>query len=184
MAGARSVIGIACPVCAVVWGAVKGIAKAVPWWAWLALAIGVAFFVYGERKEASGKAAGRAEIQGKWDAAVERGKAELEILKAGQGKITVKTETVYIDRIKVIHEKGQTLIQRIPALVPADACLLPAGFRLLHDQAAISDGELSDSARRANAEAGRAETIAWRPWNTRGTTDRGDDNRPELHHSP
>lgn len=109
-------------------------------------------------------AEGEGRIQAKWDASVARGIIALQIRDAQRAKITVKTETVYVDRIRVVHEKGQTIIQRIPAMVPADACLLPAGFRLSHDHAAA--GTVPDAAASAYAGAAEPEAIAWRPWDS------------------
>lgn len=122
---------------------------------------------------------GRSEIQMLWDADKIRRAAEIDRLKAEQAQITVKTEVVYRDRIKVVHEKGQTLIQRIPAEIPTDACLLPVGFRVLIDQAAA--GAISGTASRPNDAAGAAEAIAWRPWNASAATGRGAIGDRELH---
>jgi len=52
-----------------IWTFLKGIAKAVPLWVWLILAIGVAFFVYGEVRDNRGYERGSSERQALWDAA-------------------------------------------------------------------------------------------------------------------
>lgn len=80
--------------------------------------------------------AGKAKVQAEWDASVERGRAEVERLRTEAGKVTVKTETVYVDRIKTIREKGDAIVREVPVFVPAGAAELPGGFRLLHDAAA------------------------------------------------
>lgn len=138
--------------------------KGIPWPIWAFLAVALAFYLYGEYKEAKGDRAGSSRVQLAWDKSVSRGRIELQIREAKRAKITVKTETVYVDRIRVVREQGQTLIQRIPALVPADACLLPAGFRLSHDLAAA--GTVPDAASGSDAGATQPETIAWRPWDS------------------
>lgn len=134
--------------------------KAIPWQIWVFAACVALAWLYGERRYA----AGQADVRKEWAESIVRGKKEIERLKAERNKITVQTEKVYVDRIRVVHEKGQTLIQRIPALVPADACLLPAGWRVLHDAAAA--GTIPPAADGTNATSGDAEAIAWRPWDS------------------
>lgn len=163
--------------------AIGGFFRAIPLWAWLAFAVLAAAFVYGEHKENQGMARGMAKglaerdkVKAAWAASVERGKRELARREELRAKITVKTETVYVDRIRVVREKGQTLIQRIPAMVPADACLLPAGWRLSHNHAAA--GTVPDPASGPDGSAAAAEPIAWRPWDSRvGATGRNDRGR-------
>lgn len=114
----------------IVWKFLRGI----PWQVWLVILFGLTVFAayqYGERD-------GRAEIQSKWDAAVERGKAELAKRKEKQGAVTVRVETKYVNRVKVIREKGQTIVRQVPVYVPAGSCDLPGGFRVLHDAAAAN----------------------------------------------
>lgn len=159
--------------------AFKALMAGLPWRliGLVAFAVAVAAAVlYGAHRL---KESGRAEVRAEWAASIERGKRELERRAAERAKITVKTETVYVDKIRVVREKGQTLIQRIPALVPADACLLPAGWRLSHDSAVA--GTVPDTANDADAGAAGAEAIAWRPWNSRPGTASGHDGRRELH---
>lgn len=152
--------------------------QAVPWRAWIALgaflALALAFWLYGERKADQREE----EVRSEWAESIARGKRRFDELKAQRDTITVKTETVYVDRIRVVREKGQTLIQRIPALVPADACLLPAGWRLSHNHAAA--GTVPDTADGADAGAAGAEGIAWRPWNSRAGAAGRDDGGREL----
>jgi hypothetical protein len=154
-------------------GAAWAFLRGIPWQVWLALALAFGVWRYGESRHADGAA----EVRQDWVASVERGKAELARLKEQQGKVTVRTEVVYLDKVKVIREKGETIIQRIPAMVPADACLLPAGFRVLHDAAAAN---LPDAVGRADAGAAGPEVIAWRPWNRRPAAGGGPDGDREL----
>jgi hypothetical protein len=83
-------------------------------------------------------------VQDKWDASAARGKAEVERLKAGAGKITVKVETKYVDRIRTIREKGDTVVREIPVYIGRDLPELPGAFRVLHDAAAT--GAVPDTA--------------------------------------
>lgn len=109
---------------------------------------------YGDGRHADGKA----EVQAKWDKSIERGRIRVEELKAAAGRVTVKTETVYVDRIKTIREKGDVIERRIPYYVSADAGDLPGGWRLLHDDAAA--GTVSDTADLAHAAPVTAQAAA------------------------
>lgn len=80
--------------------------------------------------------AGQAKVQAKWDKAAERGRIRVEELKAAAGKVTVRTETVYQDRVITIREKGDAIVREVPVFVPAGSPDLPGGWRLLHDAAA------------------------------------------------
>lgn len=81
-------------------------------------------------------AAGQADVQTRWNQSIERGRAEVERLRTAAGKVTVRTETQYIDRVRVIREKGDAIVREVPVFVPADSPDLPGGWRLLHDAAA------------------------------------------------
>lgn len=96
---------------------------------------GLRIKAYGDGRYDAGKAA----VQKDWDAAVERGRKELARLKAAAGKVTVRTETVYVDRVRTIREKGDAIVREVPVFVPAGSCELPGGFRLLHDAAAADE---------------------------------------------
>lgn len=55
------------------------------------------------------------------------------------GTVRDKIVTVYVDRVQVITERGQTIIQKVPVYVSAKAdaaCTVNAGFVRLHDAAA------------------------------------------------
>ena len=78
---------------------------------------------------------GREEVRAEWTASVERGKAEVERLKAEANKITTVTEIKYVDRIKEVKVKGDTIIQYREVFVPADSGYLNGGFRVYFDAA-------------------------------------------------
>ena len=114
----------------------------------LALALlGIALFGFGWLKGAN-------HVQGQWDAATvaqQQARAQVQIRQA---EATVKVVTQYVDRIQVVREKGDTLIQEIPVYVPVQAdaaCTVHRGFVSLHDAAAA--GELPQPTRDADAPA-------------------------------
>ena len=78
---------------------------------------------------------GRDHTQAKWDSAVERGNVAVDRLKNKQATITTKIETVYVDRVKTIKEKGDVIYKEVPVYIPVDSPDLPPGFRVLHDAA-------------------------------------------------
>lgn len=82
---------------------------------------------------------GAQSVQDKWDASVARGKTEVVRLKAEAGKITVKTEIKYVDRVQTIHEKGATIVKQVEVFVPQPSVshpvVLDGGFRVFHDAA-------------------------------------------------
>jgi hypothetical protein len=100
---------------------------------------------------------GASRVQARWDASIERGKVIVKDLKAGQNKLTVRVETKYIDRWRTIHEKGDTITKLVPQYIPSGTCDLPAGFRVLHDNAVSSTipqpSELTNAAPVSVAEA-------------------------------
>ncbi len=110
---------------------------------------------YGEARYAAGQAA----TQAKWDAAVKRGQAELQRLRTAAGKVSVRTEIQYRDKVKVIREKGDAIVREVRVFVPDGSCLLPGGFRLLHD-AAAANGPVPDAARIADAAPVDAQAVA------------------------
>ena len=83
------------------------------------------------------------------DQSASRGK---ELL--AQAEATVKVVTEYVDRVRVVREKGDTIIKEVPVYVPVQAdaaCTINRGFVRLHDAAAA--GELPEPARDADAAA-------------------------------
>jgi len=93
----------------------------------------------------SGWLKGASHVQGQWNAstaAQQQAQAQLQIQQA---EATVHVVTQYVDRIQVVREKGDTLIQEIPIYVPVQAdaaCTVHRGFVRLHDAAAA--GELPE----------------------------------------
>lgn len=141
------------------WLAIFGFLKAIPWKAWvglIAFALGVAAaLAYGNYRENKGAR----EVQGRWDAATAVQEQKLRELEAKQAQVTVKTVTEYVDRLKTVYLKGDTIIKRIPQYVPASTPDLPGGWRLLHDAAATGT-ELPETPGDVQAEPVSAQTAA------------------------
>lgn len=106
--------------------------RRIPLWVWAVVLLLAGLFFFGRYQ----KEQGREEVRAEWAASVEKGKAEVERLTKEAGKVTVRVETKYVDRVKTIREKGETIVQKVPVYVPAGLPDLPAGWRLLHDHAA------------------------------------------------
>ncbi len=110
-----------------------------PWlYAVAALSVVAGVLLFGHMREREGVQKGRQAVQAQWDAAVERGRQEVDRLKAEAGKVTTVVETKYVDRVVTIREKGDAIVREVPVFVPAGSCDLPGGFRLLHDAAAAA----------------------------------------------
>lgn len=101
---------------------------------------------------------GKKVVQKDWSASIERGKILLEQIKAKQAIITVVTEIKYVERVKVIREKGDTIIEQVLVYVPAGSPEFGGGFRVLHD--AASSNTLPDPSSIPNAAPVSAQTVA------------------------
>lgn len=98
-------------------------------------ALGIALFGFGWIKGAS-------HVQTQWDAATAAQQQALAQVQTRQTQATVQVVTQYVDRIQVVREKADTLIQEIPVYVPVQAdaaCTVHRGFVSLHDAAAAGD---------------------------------------------
>ncbi len=95
---------------------------------------------------------GAEHVQAKWDAAVQQQTLHAATVRHKQAEATVKVVTQYVDRVRVVREKGDTIIKEVPVYVPVQAdaaCSINRGFVRLHDAAAA--GELPEPARDADA---------------------------------
>lgn len=107
----------------------------------IALALVAVLALAGWKVHSYGQArykAGQADVQARWDKANAKAQAEIAKLREAANRVTVRTETVYVDRVRTIREKGNAIIRNVPVYVPTGSPDLPAGFRLLHDAAAAS----------------------------------------------
>ncbi len=119
----------------------------IPWpYRLLALAVlGVALVGFGWIKGAS-------HVQAQWDAAVQQQALQTAAIRERQAQATVKVVTQYVDRVRIVREKGETIIKEVPVYVPVQAdaaCTINRGFVRLHDAAAA--GELPRPPRSAHA---------------------------------
>ncbi|MGE3105020.1 MAG: hypothetical protein AB7F83_04315 [Lysobacterales bacterium] len=97
---------------------------------------------------------GRGPRSGRWDAAVQKQTLQVAAIRERQAQATVKVVTQYVDRVRVVREKGDTIIKEVPVYVPVQAdaaCTINRGFVRLHHAAAA--GELPEPARDADAPA-------------------------------
>ena len=97
---------------------------------------------------------GAVHVQAQWDAAVQQQALQTSATRLRQAEATVKVVTQYVDRVRVVREKGDTIIREVPVYVPAQAdaaCTINRGFVRLHDAAAA--GELPEPAGDADAPA-------------------------------
>ena len=109
----------------------------IPWpYRLLALAaLGIALFGFGWLK-------GARHVQAQWDAATAVQQLAQAQVQTRQAQATVQVVTRYVDRIQIVREKGDTLIQEIPVYVPVQAdaaCTVHRGFVSLHDGAAAGE---------------------------------------------
>ena len=118
-----------------------------PWpYRWLALVLLAAALI------GFGWIRGAGHVQAQWDAAVQKQTLQVAAIRERQAQATVKVVTEYVDRVRVIREKGDTIFKDVPVYVPVQAdaaCAINRGFVRLHDAAAA--GELPEPARDADA---------------------------------
>jgi len=97
---------------------------------------------------------GAGHVQAQWDTTVQQQTLQAASARQRQAEATVKVITVYVDRIRIVREKGETIIKEVPVYVPVQAdatCTINRGFVRLHDAAAA--GELPEPARDADEAA-------------------------------
>jgi hypothetical protein len=121
----------------------------IPWpYRLLALAaLGLALVGFGWVK-------GAGHVQAQWDATVQQQALQATAVREEQAQATVEVITEYVDRVRVVREKGDTIIKEVPVYVPVQAdaaCTINRGFVRLHDAAAA--GALPEPARDADAAA-------------------------------
>ena len=97
---------------------------------------------------------GTGHVQARWDAAVQQQTLQATAIRERQALATVKVVTEYVDRIRIVREKGDTIVKEVPVYVPVQAdaaCTINRGFVRLHDAAA--EGRMPEPARDADAPA-------------------------------
>ncbi len=97
---------------------------------------------------------GAEHVQAQWHAAVQQQTLHAATVRQRQAEATVKVVTQYVDRVRLMRVKGDTIIKEVPVYVPVQAdaaCTINRGFVRLHDAAVA--GELPEPARDADAAA-------------------------------
>lgn len=106
----------------------------IPWpYGWLALVLLAAALI------GFGWIKGAGHVQAQWDAAVQQQTLQAAAVRERQAQATVKVVTEYVDRVRIVREKGDTIIKEVPVYVPVQAdaaCSINRGFVRLHDAAA------------------------------------------------
>jgi possible signal peptide len=95
---------------------------------------------------------GASHVKAQWDTAIQQQALQAVATRERQAQATVKVVTEYVDRVRIVREKGDTIIKEVPVYVPVQAdaaCSINRGFLRLHDAAAA--GELPEPARDADA---------------------------------
>jgi hypothetical protein len=107
----------------------------VPASVWLGLGAALAVIAGAWSIDHHGYNRGAAEIQLLRDQEKVAYAAALEREKARQAQVVEKVRVEYVDRVKVIKEKGDEIVKAVPYYVRG-SCALPGGWRVLHDAAA------------------------------------------------
>ena len=97
---------------------------------------------------------GAGHVQAQWDATVQQQALQATAVREEQAQATVEVITQYVDLVRVVREKGDTIIKEVPVYVPVQAdaaCTINRGFVRLHDAAAAN--ALPEPARDADAAA-------------------------------
>lgn len=119
-------------------------------WKWIGLSAVVIAVVggiwwkiddYGDEKYAAGRA----------DLLAEQSQAA-DTIEDKQEEVTVQVVTKYVDRVRIVREKGDVIIREVPVYVTAeddDACIINSGFVRLWNDA--NTGQVSESSAGADA---------------------------------
>jgi len=106
---------------------------------------------------------GASHVHAQWDAATAKQQQAQAQSQTRQAEATVQVVTQYVDRIQVVREKGDTLIQKVPVYVPVQAdaaCTVHRGFVSLHDAAAAGELPAAPGATDALAEGLALSAVA------------------------
>lgn len=87
----------------------------------------------------------------KWQVKVKEMEAEIAKTEKAGAEATTKIVTKYVDRVQIVKEKGDVIVQKVPEYITKESdarCTIPNGFVVLHDAAA--KGEVPNSTRDVN----------------------------------
>jgi hypothetical protein len=96
----------------------------------------------------------------KWKAKDAVTQLELQKLQTQAAKVTTETVVKYVDRVQVVHEKGETIEKKIPVYITVESdakCTIPLGFVRAHNASAVSG--TASSADEAGSETGTATGV-------------------------
>ena len=88
-----------------------------------------------------------------WELKVAQMNEEIATLEAQSNKVTTQVVTKYVDRVKIVKENSDAIVNQVPVFIDQtadDRCIVPTGFVVLHDAAAKN--EVPDSTRDSNAD--------------------------------
>lgn len=110
---------------------------------------------------------GAKRVTAQWDAERAQTEIKLQRLAAKQAQTTAQVVTQYVDRVRVVKQRGADIVKEVKVYVPAQAdadCTVPHGFVRLHDAAAegvVPDApSLADAAPSAIALSTTVATVA------------------------
>jgi cell division protein FtsB len=90
--------------------------------------------------------------------AVQKQKEEIARLEQASKEVTTKIEKVYIEKTKIIKEKGDVIVQKVPEYISKDAdakCDVSNGFVVLHNSAVKN--EIPNTTREFNEKSSGVE---------------------------
>mgnify|MGYP001020704108 FL=1 len=64
---------------------------------------------------------GASHVQAQWDAAIQQQALQAAAVRERQAQATVKVVTQYVDRVRVVRAKGDTIVKGVPIYVPVQA---------------------------------------------------------------
>jgi len=87
-------------------------------------------------------------VEMEWRNKAKELQAEIDRKDAVSAEVTEKIVTQYVEKVKVVKEKGDVIIKEVPKYVTKESdasCVIPKSFVVLHDSA--SRNEIPDAAR-------------------------------------
>lgn len=93
-------------------------------------------------------------VEMEWRQKAKELQAEIDRKDAVSAQVTEKIVTQYVDKVKIVKEKGNVIIKEIPKYITKESdanCVIPNSFIVLHDSA--SRNEIPDSAKRIDDSA-------------------------------
>lgn len=101
--------------------------------------------------------------ENKWEKKIADQRVQIEQLQTKSEQVTTKTITQYVDRVRIVKEKGDTIIKEVPIYVSKESdakCVIPADFVLIHDSAAKNQVPESTGTSNENDSGIKLSTVA------------------------